>query len=524
MARSIVLSCFLLANPGVRSASAQAPGQIPRVTGSVELSLVNVDVVVTGRDGKPVEGLTAADFTVLHEKKPVAVTNFREEKAALPVAQASAAADPSRGEPVPAATAVPASEAVAEERRVRRHVAIFIDHLALPDVKEREQVFGSLKSLLRRTLQPGDAAMIASWRGGVQVVYPFTGDVALLERQLDAVATGAIRLGRDVQEELDRLAGDDWAYAWAGAGDSSLSRNLNVQQAYSEVKGKATALKGLIATMAGMEGRKVLVFVSRSFSRRPGAEFFGTTMDTVSLIDSVTEKANAAGVTIHSLYAAAWESESPNVANSPLSDPRSIGRAGLTRSESKRVNEMASLEKLADRTGESSSPPRWRPRLSPVSSLPTSCTGPRLPGAGRRLRGGRGLGAREPAGAHGADASFRRGARARGADRRPGPGEPLPDGPERPSPDRRLDGNGEEREEGPVPHTHPRPRPRSPPRSSPDGDRDDERRGVGLHRLRGTGRGVLRRPPGAARDRASSGVGRSGVDDGAELRPRDPDQ
>ena len=351
VARSIVLSCFLLANPGARSASAQSPVQIPRVTGSVELSLVNVDVVVTGRDGKPVEGLTAADFTVLHEKKPVAVTNFREEKAALPVAQASAAADPSRGEPVPAATAVPASEAVAEERRVRRHVAIFIDHLALPDVKEREQVFGSLKSLLRRTLQPGDAAMIASWRGGVQVVYPFTGDVALLERQLDAVATGAIRLGRDVQEELDRLAGDDWAYAWAGAGDSSLSRNLNVQQAYSEVKGKATALKGLIATMAGMEGRKVLVFVSRSFSRRPGAEFFGTTMDTVSLIDSVTEKANAAGVTIHSLYAAAWESESPNVANSPLSDPRSIGRAGLTRSESKRVNEMASLEKLADRTG-----------------------------------------------------------------------------------------------------------------------------------------------------------------------------
>src|SRR5512133_2174097 len=57
---------------------AQVPPELPRATGSVELSLVNVDVVVTGKDGRPVEGLAASDFTVLHGKKPVAITNFRE--------------------------------------------------------------------------------------------------------------------------------------------------------------------------------------------------------------------------------------------------------------------------------------------------------------------------------------------------------------------------------------------------------------------------------------------------------------
>ncbi len=345
VARALVPFGILAALGG--PALAQAPVEMPRVTGSAELSLVNLDVVVTGKDGKPVEGLTAADFTVLHGKKPVTITNFREEKPAVAASAVSPAAETPRKEPGPA----PAPEGLEEEHRVRRHVAVFIDHLALPDLREREQVFGSLKTLLRETLQPGDAAMIASWRGGVQVVYPFTSDVGLLERQLDLVASGAVRLGRESEEELDRLAGDDWAYAWAGVGDSSLSRNLNVQQAFSEVKGKAAALKGLIATMAGMEGKKVLVFVSRSFSRKPGAEFFGTTMDTGSLIDSVAEKANAAGVTIHSLYAAAWQSEAPNVSNSPLSDPRAVGRAGLTRSEAKKVNEVASLETLADQTG-----------------------------------------------------------------------------------------------------------------------------------------------------------------------------
>jgi len=205
--------------------------------------------------------------------------------------------------------------------------------------------------VLRKTLHPGDAAMIAWWRGGLQVIFPFTGDVPLLERQLDVIARGAVRLGRDVQEELDRLASDDRAYAAAGVGDSSMSRNLNVQQAYSEVKGKATALKGIIATMSGMEGRKVLVFVSRSFSRRPGAEFSGSNMDADRLIESVAEKANAAGVTIHSLYAAAWEPDVPNVSNSSMSDRRASGQTSITRSQSKLVNEMAALKTLADRTG-----------------------------------------------------------------------------------------------------------------------------------------------------------------------------
>jgi VWFA-related protein len=312
---------------------------------------VNVDVVVTGKDGKPIEGLSSADFTVFHEKKPVTITNFREEKAARATSGSASVPEPAPEATVPVSTPAAAAPEVPLEPRTRRHVVMFIDHLALPDPREREEVFGSLKKLLRETLSPGDAAMIASWRGGVQVVYPFTGDIALLERRLDVVANGAVRLGREEQQELDRLAGDDRMYAWVGAGDSSMSRNLNVQEAYAGIKGKATALKGLIATMSGMEGRKALVLVSRSFSRSPGAEFFGEPIDAHGLIESVAEKANAAGVTIHSLYAAAYELDLPNVSDSPLRNPRFVGPEGLTRSQSKRLNELSALGTLADRTG-----------------------------------------------------------------------------------------------------------------------------------------------------------------------------
>ena len=40
------------------------------------------------------------------------------------------------------------------------------------------------------------------------------------------------------------------------------------------MKAKTAALKGLAATLGGMDGRKILVFVSHRFSRYAGLEFF----------------------------------------------------------------------------------------------------------------------------------------------------------------------------------------------------------------------------------------------------------
>ena len=326
--------------------AAQVPAGAPRVKGSVEVSLVNVDVVVTGKDGRPVEGLSASDFTVLHGKKPAAITNFREERAAPRPTVASAPA------PAPAPAPEETAAALPEPPPARRHVVLFVDHLALPDAREREQVFGALKSLVRRTVRPGDGVMVVTWRFGVRSAWPFTDDVALVERQLDAAALGTIRLGLQAQNELDQFAATEAFSVWAGVPpDTSLSRNLSVEQAYNEFKGKASAILGLISTMAGMEGKKVLVIASRSLSRRPGAELAGTRVDTGPLLDEIAARANAAGVTIHSLYAAAWQSEMPNVTDSRFSNPRIAGSASVVRADDKRLDELTGLDKLTGRTG-----------------------------------------------------------------------------------------------------------------------------------------------------------------------------
>lgn len=327
----------------------QSPATLPRTTGSVELSLVNVDVVVTGRDGKPVQGLGPSDFTVLHGKSPVSITNFREEAPAPAPAPAAPAPAP---EAAPAPAATEEEPVLPEPPRVKRHVVLFVDHLALPDRREREQVFGSLKALVRSTVEPGDGVMLVAWRYGVRTVWPFTDDVALVEQRLDSVAQGTVRLGREAQNDVDRFAADDAAFAWAGLPpDSRLSRNLSVEEAYNEFRGKASAVMGLISTMAGMEGRKALVIASRSFSRRPGSEFGGARLDMGPLLEEISARANAAGVTIHTLFAAAWESEMPNVSDSRFSNPRIAGTAGVTRADDRKLNELASLGTLSGRTG-----------------------------------------------------------------------------------------------------------------------------------------------------------------------------
>ena len=76
--------------------SGQPASDAPKVSASAEVSILDVDVVVTGTDGRPVHGLTAKDFEVLLGGKPVAITNFREERDPAPTAGGPAQAAPPR--------------------------------------------------------------------------------------------------------------------------------------------------------------------------------------------------------------------------------------------------------------------------------------------------------------------------------------------------------------------------------------------------------------------------------------------
>ena len=91
MRKSIVAAALLLA--------ANALGQ-RKLVETIEVHVVNVDVVVTDREGNRVRGLTKDDFELYEDKRPQTITNFYEARDDVhpPAAQAPAAAAPAPAE------------------------------------------------------------------------------------------------------------------------------------------------------------------------------------------------------------------------------------------------------------------------------------------------------------------------------------------------------------------------------------------------------------------------------------------
>ena len=340
---------------------AQPASDLPRHSASAEVSILGVDVVVTDRDGRPVPGLKVEDFEILRGGKPVSITNFHEERSL------EMATGPGAPREVAPPAVLPGPEVGAA--RTRRHVVVFVDRLYLPEPERRQQVFRGVKDFLAGSLGPGDEAMVVSWGDSVRVVRSFTGDLAELDRTLDAVARRAARLDNLATELAELAERDFWFQALfeemggapsTGAGATDLSREVAALQAYNVMKAKTVALRGLVALMAGMDGRKSIVVVAHHFGRYPGREYslgprsaptgIGRERDARPLLEELAEAANASGVTLYGIYPydnVAMSSAADSLALNPGTSSGAYGEGY----DAIWMNEMAGLDFVTGKTG-----------------------------------------------------------------------------------------------------------------------------------------------------------------------------
>lgn len=320
-----------------------------RTSETIEVSIVNVDVVVTDRKGNRVTGLTADDFEIREGGRIQPITNFAEYRSGLSAGEAGV--EP--GQSVPAAT-VP---------RPRRNVVVFVESVRLLPHQSKE-MFGGIRKLLRETIQAGDRATIITWRNAVLVRQPFTDDLAALDRVVTELETEAVKGPRDRSAEVRRdqaeSDADEAEFSAAGAGSLEGMPQVHAlaaakRQLY-QIKQKTHVLEAIMQSISGLDGRKILVMAMRRFGTFAGIEFFQggeiaieqrRELETVGFRDRLIKTANAHGITLYPVYPAGLRWDPEDVSTRALQTD--LGNAAL---ENKIMfNETNALIDLAEKTG-----------------------------------------------------------------------------------------------------------------------------------------------------------------------------
>lgn len=295
--------------------AANMPAQ-EKLVESIDVSVANIDVVVTDKAGHPVHGLTRADFQLFENGKPQPLSNFYEVRGDELSATATSAT-PSAAAPV---------EAPPAALRNRRFV-FFVDDYSLPLAK-RAQIIESLRRFIDREIHEGDTASVIAWMRGVHVLAPFTGDKAALQH---GVAVLAARLTTATAEREENIIkqqcimwqqSDRGARAFGGSGRTNCFSQVDQYEAESRamLRDRVNDLRKVITSMAGVEGKKVLVIAGAELPEQPGLAlrhfaqnlFLGpgsagqaivNTPSARATLDALARAANANGVTIYAIDA-----------------------------------------------------------------------------------------------------------------------------------------------------------------------------------------------------------------------------
>lgn len=301
----LCLAATLAAQKTPGQAPAQAQKAIPPVSERVEVSVTNVDVVVTDSKGNRVPGLTRNDFEVYQDGLPQNITNF------YAVAGGKVLLD----DGTVVALDSPAAHAELPVELKARYL-LFVDNLNIQP-QNRNRMFKRLEEFVQQTIGPRAEAMVVTYNRSLKVRRKFTSDpsevVAVLDEIEHETGGGTTTVGerRDALHQIDEAQSVDQAIQTA----RSYSRSLR-----NDLEFTVDAIKNTLNGLAGVDGRKIFVYISEGLPSTAGAELFdqiqrkfqegasGASLeqfefDMNSRYARIIQAANAQGVTIWALDA-----------------------------------------------------------------------------------------------------------------------------------------------------------------------------------------------------------------------------
>ncbi len=273
---------------------------------TIDVNVVNVEVVVTDKDGRPVTGLTRDDFEVFEDGERVELSNFYAVGGAEGLALGDAVEVAEAGEvagPLPGEATLEAAGARPADATRQLHLVLFVDQLNIGP-QNRKLLFEQLRAELRERAGPDTQVMVASLGSRMEVIQQFTGDLdrvfAVLEAEEKKTSTFAVfdgerrmflnRLQRaNVREYVaqrsewleDPLTGEknlaetdgdeQFDAAIREALDLALGAMSLGEARTHRVRATVEALGWLCDQLGKMPGRKALLYLSDGLPVRPAA-------------------------------------------------------------------------------------------------------------------------------------------------------------------------------------------------------------------------------------------------------------
>jgi VWFA-related protein len=327
----------------------------------INVGVVNIDVYVTDKQGNAVKGLTKNDFQLLENGRPVEVTNFyavSDGKPTTPLTAVETAAAPA----APGAPAPGEMEKIQTPEDQRLRLIIYIDNYNLRPF-DRNRVMRELRAFIGENLHKDDQLMLATYDRELHIRRTFTSDPSLIAAamlDLEKISAQGVHADSDRRDALQRIQDSQ------GVAEAEGYAHNYAQNVFNDLSFSLDSLKKIIDAMAGMPGRKAVVYVSDGLPMIAGQDIlyavqakYGSQSSSMTStleynvarrLDEMTAQANANRITFYAIDAAGLRTYSANSAENQGVGSQAPGVGQLV--DSVNISNLQStLQTLAEKTG-----------------------------------------------------------------------------------------------------------------------------------------------------------------------------
>lgn len=236
----------------------------PLFAETIDVTVVNLEVFVTANDGRRVTGLTREDFEILEDGQPVEISNF------YAVARMDRLL---RSVDVPGLPAMRTPPPEELPRNQQLSLVVLVDHFNLRPFS-RNRVLDELEGFLEDRLRQGDHVMMVGAYRSPQVLTDLTRDRAEIADALRRLAKARTYRQMDDALRRQRTSLMNSAFDDGDVQAALQSARSYIESTRTDLRRTARIIKDVVRSLAGLPGRKALLYVSEGLPRRPGEEMY----------------------------------------------------------------------------------------------------------------------------------------------------------------------------------------------------------------------------------------------------------